>query len=82
MNLIRKYYLTSEDGGLAWDKHYTLAFGGDGQMFVQVIKQYEQPYKTEDINEIQPDDFVKVKINGELLSALVVKKLDEILPPG
>lgn len=82
MNLIRKYYLATEDGGLAWDKHFTLTFSDEGLIFVQVIKQYEQAYKTEDICYIQPNDFSKVTVNGELLCTLVAKKLDELLPPG
>lgn len=73
--------MTTEDGGLAWDKHFTLAFSDEGLMFVQVVKQYEQAYKTENTYEIQPNEFSKVSVNGESLSALVAKKLDELLSP-
>jgi hypothetical protein len=80
MNFIRQYSLASEDGGIAWDKNYKLVFTRDGQMFVQSIKQYEQIYKTPEIKEILPSDFNKISVNGEILSEIVAKKLEEILP--
>ncbi len=48
-------------------------------MFVRVIKQYEKPYKTADIDDIEPARFAEITVDGMMLSELVAKKLDEIL---
>lgn len=79
-SFLRQFKLASEDGGIAWDKIYCLVFTTNGQMFVRVIKEYEQPYKTPDIYDIYPTEFQNTKINGILLSKLVADKLQEILP--
>jgi hypothetical protein len=78
---LRQFSLASEDGGIAWDKTYRLVFTTDGRMFVRVVKDFEQPYKTPDIDEIYPPEFPKTIINGTPLSQLVAHKLQEILPP-
>ena len=65
---------------MAWDKIYTLIFTRDGEMFVRMIKEFEQPYKTADVEEIQPQHFAKTIVNSTRLSELVAKKLDEMLP--
>ncbi len=80
MSYLRNYHLASEDGGIAWDKSYTLIFTRNGRMFVRVIKQFEQAYKTPDIDEIEPQDFPEIIVNRTTLSELVARKLDEILP--
>ena len=79
MNYLRKYHLASEDGP-AWDKSYSLIFTQEGTMFVRMIKDFEQPYKTPDVEEIEPVHFAKILVNGTILSELVARKLDEILP--
>jgi len=79
-NFLRVYFLTTEDGGLAWDKSYYLVFTNDGCMFVRTVKDYEQPYKTPDIHEIYPPDFKTVILGGTPLDHIVAKKLQEILP--
>ncbi len=81
-NYIREYFLASEDGGIAWDKTYKLVFTSEGQMFVQVVKQFEQIHKTPDIDEIQPVDFAKYLVNEIPLTDLVAKKLDEVRSQG
>ena len=80
MNYLRKYFLASEDGGIAWDKSYSLVFSFDGHMRVLVIKQYEQPYKTPDVEEIDPESFDRLKIDGVSLKEIVLSKLNDILP--
>ncbi len=80
MSFIRQYSLASEDSR-GWDKTYKLVFTGDGQMFVRSIKQYEQIYKTPDIQDILPADFNNIVVGGVMLSELVTNKLEEILPP-
>ena len=80
MNHLRNYHLASENGGIARDKSYRLFFTGDGRMFVRVIKQFEQPCKTPDIDEIDPPHLAKIIVSGTLLSELVARKLDEIPP--
>ena len=65
---------------MAWDRTYRLVFTNDGRMFVRVVKDFEQPYKTPDIHEIFPEDFAKTIIAGTALSELVARKLKEILP--
>jgi hypothetical protein len=42
------------DNGLAWDKSYTMVFTTEGRMFVRTIKQYEQPYKNSEVDDIEP----------------------------
>ena len=49
-------------------------------MFVWMIKDFEQPYKTPDVEEIEPAHFAKFIVKGTTLSELVARKLDEILP--
>lgn len=78
---LRRYYLASEDGGMASDTSYSLIFTTDGHLFVRVVKDFEQPYKTPDIREILPAAFSTTTVNGISLSELVAKKLSEILPP-
>jgi hypothetical protein len=80
-NFLRQFSLASEDGGIAWDKTYRLVFTTDGRMFVRVVKDFEQPYKTPDIDEIYPPEFPKIIVNGTPLNQLVARKLQEILPP-
>lgn len=65
---------------MAWDKTYYLVFSVEGRMFVRVVKEFEQDYKTPDIHEIYPEDFSKTIINGSPLSEVVARKLQEILP--
>ena len=77
---MRKYYLSSEDGGIAWDKTYSLVFTFDAQMRVLIVKEFEQPYKTPDVEEVQPKDFDRHTVRGIPLREIVLNKLDEILP--
>lgn len=79
-DFLRQFYLTTEDGGIGWDRNYYLVFTRGGGMFVRTIKEYEQPYKTPDIHEIPPADFKTHTVSGTSLDQLVARKLDEILP--
>ena len=78
---LHTYFLASEDGGMASDTSYHLVFTTDGRMFVRVVKDFEQPYKTPDIHEIFQPTFSTTTVNGVSLTELVAKKLSEILPP-
>lgn len=80
MNSIRQYSLASEDSA-AWDKTYKLVFTEEGEMFVRLIKQYEQIYKTPDIQDIQSSEFDKFIVSGKQLRELVADKLRAILLP-
>jgi hypothetical protein len=77
---MRKYYLTSEDRGVAGDTGYALVFTDRGEMVVQVTKRHEQQYKPPDIHEIPARDFANTTVNGRPLLKIVIQKLNEILP--
>ena len=76
---VRHFHLATVDGGMAWDQTYWLVFTKDGRMFVRVVKDFEQPYKTPNIHEIYPEEFSKIFIDGTPLSDLVARKFEEIL---
>jgi hypothetical protein len=80
-SFLRQFYLTTEDGGIGWNKTYHLVFTAGGGMFVRVVKDFEQPNKTPDIHEIYPPDFAKTVIAHTPLDHLVAKKVQDILPP-
>ncbi|HUA67401.1 MAG TPA: hypothetical protein VMA13_02530 [Candidatus Saccharimonadales bacterium] len=75
--MIRKYQLTSE-----WETDYTLIFDDNGKMFVNEYKDFEQPYKNPRSMDIPPENFGNFTVNGKTLKELVVKKLEQILPPS
>jgi hypothetical protein len=80
MSFLRKYQLASEDGGMAWDKTYSLVFTHNAEMRVLVVKQFEQPFKTPDVDEVEPKDFSRYAVGGRSLKDLVLQKLHELLP--
>jgi hypothetical protein len=75
--MIRKYHLTSK-----WETDYTLIFDDDGKMFVNEYKDFEQPYKKPRSTDISPENFANMKLEGQTLKELIVKKLEQILPPS
>lgn len=79
MKTIRRYHLGSEETRGS-DTSFSLIFTDAGRMYVRVMLQYEQAYKTGEVTEINPPDFSSVTVGGALLSDLVARKLDEILP--
>lgn len=81
-NILRRYYLISEDGGAAGDVSYALIFTTTGEMVVRVTKHHAQQYKAPEIHDVSAREFLRVTIGGKSLQELIVRKLDEILPCG
>jgi hypothetical protein len=74
--VIREYHLTSER-----EDFFTLMFDENGRMFVEIYRDYEQPHKKPISTYVQPEEFEKYTVGEISLKEVVVKKLQEILPP-
>ena len=79
-DILRRYYLTSEDRGIAGDTEYALVFTARGEMVVRVTIRHEQQYKTPDIHDIAARDFASTIVNRVPLLQIVIEKLNELLP--
>ena len=78
--LLGSYPLTSVDspgGDTAW---YTLIFNEKGNMAVEVHRDFNQPFKNDRVDDVPPEKWDGIVVNGVLLRELVIKKLKEILP--
>ncbi len=51
-------------------------------MYVESRTSYEQPYKTDSVRKIDPDEWGAVPIETGTLRELVVQWLEESLPPN
>ncbi len=79
-DLLRQYYLTSDDRGAAGDIRYVLVFTKGGEMVVRMTRSHEQQYKSPEVQDIPPRDFQRISIAGKSLLQWVLQKLVEILP--
>ena len=80
IDVLRRYYLTSEDRGVAGDTEYALVFTRRGEMVVRVTKHHEQQYKTPATHDIPARDFASTTVNHVPLLQIVIEKLNELLP--
>ena len=80
--IIRRYGIASEQcpDGPNYMLFY-LAFRSDGSMCVLRRKTSERPQEEQDF-EISPAEFDGYSVNGTSLRAIVVKALEQILPPS
>ena len=76
----RQYHPVSKDHGSTGDTAYALAFTTQGELVVRVTKHHAEQYKAPDVYDIGRDELATVKVNGSPLIALVLAKLNEILP--
>jgi hypothetical protein len=80
--MIRKYFLDSESKPGGTDISYSLIFDNQGNMLVEEHQDFDQPYKKDRFAQLNSANFDNFKVNGISLKELVVKKLNEILPPS
>lgn len=59
---------------------YSLIFDENGNMAVEEYHDFNQPYKSDRVTDISPENFDKYEVNGVPLRTLVINKLKEILP--
>jgi hypothetical protein len=76
MKILRKYNLTSEG-----DDSYSLIFDDDGTMYVQAIRNFDQPFKKSRGWQIAPDEFHKCSVGGRTIKELVLETLEAVLAP-
>ena len=85
----KEYPLTSFELDSTGDRvitvRYTLLFDDRARMVVKEYRSFNQPF--EDLKEhstivIPPDSFDNHTVNGSPLRLLVLKKLEDILPPS
>jgi hypothetical protein len=60
---------------------YTLVFNEQAEMVVEEYRDYNQPFNEDRVTLIRPEKFDEYTVNGISLRQLVLKKLEEILPP-
>jgi hypothetical protein len=81
----REYPLTcfelDSTGGQIITIRYTLFFSDQAKMVVKEYRSFNHPFKEASASIIPPDSFDKHTVNGSPLRQLVLKKLEEILPP-
>jgi len=78
--MIREYPIGSETkpgGDTIW---FTLIFDEQGEMYVEMCHDFNQPAKNDKMTHLRAENFDKFTVNGVSLRQLVVRKLSEILP--
>jgi len=81
MSELRYYGLAFEEHEVQDDKSFALVFDESGEMFVRVRYSSNKDYGSRSREEhIYPKDFHSHIADGKTLQALVLDKLQEILP--
>ena len=73
--MLKKYHITSEG-----EDFYKLIFDENGCMYVEIFRDFEQPYKRPRATNVYPEQFDRFTVGNRTLKQLVVNELDAILP--